>query len=71
MQPIALKRNCFSESAICIRNNGEDLRFVNLNAVNAEGVNDLKKSLDKDMGRFDCELVPLDVASGRELIAQN
>lgn len=56
--------NYAGESAICIRNNGEDIRFVNLHVEDdTEGLRDLKKSFDRDMSVFDCTLEPLDTES--------
>lgn len=49
------------EQALCLRNNGEDLRFANLNAENATGVGDLRKSMDDNISRFDCELPPVEL----------
>ena len=48
--------NLTGENRICIYNNGEDLRFANLNASKAEGLKDIKKSFDRDMEKFNCEL---------------
>jgi len=60
--------NYVGEDAICIRNNGEDLRFVNLNADGAKDVGDLRRSFDKDMSKFDCALKHLDVSSVQHLV---
>jgi parallel beta-helix repeat protein len=40
---------------LCLQNNGEDLRFANLNAETAKGISDLKKLLDHKLERFNCE----------------
>ena len=62
--------NYVGESAICIRNNGEDISFVNLNVGDdTEGLKDLKKSFDRDAGKFDCTLESLDTESTKEVAA--
>ena len=55
--------NYTGDRKICIRNNGDDIRFMNLNAENATGLDDLKKSKDRDMSKFDCELPSIDTES--------
>lgn len=55
--------NYKGDRAICIRNNGENLRFVNLNAVKAENLKDLKKSMNKDVSVFDCSIASVDTKS--------
>lgn len=47
--------------AICFQNNGEDLRFTNLNAETAGGLSDLKKLLDHDMTVFQCRSTPFHI----------
>ena len=54
---------------VCIRNNGEDIRFVNLNANGAEKVGDLKRSLDRDLTAFDCELPEIDITEELKEVA--
>lgn len=49
------------EQALCLRNNGDELRFANLNAADATGLSDLRKSMTDDMSPFDCELPPLNL----------
>ena len=44
--------------AICLANNGEDLRFTNLNAETASGISDLKKLLDHNMTALQCNANP-------------
>lgn len=61
--------NYIGEYAICIRNNGDDIRFVNLNAEGAEEVGDLRKSLDRDMARFQCELPSFDLSGMLNFLA--
>ena len=34
--------------AVCFQNNGEDLRFTNLNAGEAEGVEEMMKTLESE-----------------------
>jgi parallel beta-helix repeat protein len=40
---------------VCLQNNGDNLRFANLNAETAKGIADLKKLLDHNLDRFNCE----------------
>lgn len=40
---------------ICIKNNGEDIKFGNLNAYKASGIADLLKYSTVDITPFDCE----------------
>ena len=40
---------------ICFQNNGEDLRFANLNATEAGSLKDLKRLLDRNLSAFDCK----------------
>ncbi len=47
--------NLTGDNKVCISNNGEDIRFVNLNAAEAENLKDLRNSFDKDASKFDCE----------------
>lgn len=63
--------NYTGDEKVCIRNNGDDLRFVNLNAANAEGLADLKKSFDRDMAKFDCTLPPVDTEITKENLVLN
>ena len=46
---------------LCLKNNGEDLRFANLNAETASDLGDLKKLVDRNMDRFNCDLPSFDV----------
>ncbi|MBK8507006.1 MAG: right-handed parallel beta-helix repeat-containing protein [Saprospiraceae bacterium] len=48
---------------ICFQNNGEELRFTNLNASTATGISDLKKLLDDNMSKFQCSFDPFEVLS--------
>ena len=48
-------------SAICFQNNGDDLRFINLNAETATGISDLKKSLDNHLSKFQCTPASFDI----------
>ena len=52
-----------SEVHLCLRNNGDDLRFANLNAERATGLGDLKNLLDHEMEKFDCQLPSFNVTS--------
>lgn len=47
--------------AICLENNGEDLRFTNLNAETASGISDLKKLLNHNMSAMQCNISPFTV----------
>ncbi|MCB0668563.1 MAG: right-handed parallel beta-helix repeat-containing protein [Saprospiraceae bacterium] len=47
--------------SICLENNGEDLRFTNLNAESATGISDLKRLLDHNMDAFQCQATPFSV----------
>ena len=40
---------------ICLTDNGENLRYTNLNAETATGISDLKKLLDHDMSKLICQ----------------
>jgi parallel beta-helix repeat protein len=51
--------NYTGANAVCITNNGDDIRFINLNAENATGLDDLKKSKDEDISKFNCTLPSL------------
>ena len=46
---------------VCLKRNGDELRFSNLNAETATGVSDLKKLLDRKMDAFECEMSPVEV----------
>ncbi|MEZ5001583.1 MAG: parallel beta-helix domain-containing protein [Chitinophagales bacterium] len=63
--------NYTGDDKVCIRNNGEDLRFVNLNAEGAKDLADVKKSFDRDMSKFDCSIPPIDTESTKENLALN
>ncbi len=39
---------------ICFQNNGDDLRFTNLNAETAESISDLKKLMEQNISDYDC-----------------
>jgi parallel beta-helix repeat protein len=43
------------EKAICLQNNGSDLRFANLNATDASGLKDLKRLMERNISAFNCE----------------
>ena len=43
------------KSSTCFQNNGKELRFANLNAESASSLSDLKKLVDLDMEKFNCE----------------
>ncbi len=49
------------KSSLCLQDNGEDLRFVNLNADSAESLGDLKRLLNRDISKFDCSLGRLEL----------
>jgi len=42
------------DKRICIRNNGDDIRFGNLHAAKAKGITDIIKIADTDITPFDC-----------------
>jgi len=46
---------------VCFENNGEGLRFANLNAVQAEGVEGMLKTMDQNMAAFECSLPALTI----------
>ncbi len=48
-----------TKPAACFANNGEGLRFANLNAAQAQSAQDMMKSLNNDMGLFQCDLPAL------------
>jgi len=49
------------DRSICLQNNGEDLRFTNLNAGLAENPEDMARSLNQDLQVFECTLPPIEV----------
>ena len=55
-------------SSLCLQENGDNLRFANLNAENASSLGDLKKLLDRNMSAFDCELDPLGVKMDEDVL---
>ncbi len=46
---------------VCFQNNGEDLRFNNLNAAQAEGVQGMLETMDQNLAAFECSLPGLTV----------
>jgi len=44
---------------VCFENNGEGLRFANLNAAQAEGVEGMLKTMDQNLTVFECSLPAL------------
>ena len=45
---------------VCFANNGEGLRFSNLNAAQAQGAQDMMQSMNNDISPFQCTLPALD-----------
>ncbi len=50
-----------SGQSICFSNNGDELRFTNLNAAESEGVDDMLKSMDHHLAALECSLPALTV----------
>jgi len=48
-------------SPICFQNNGEDIRFTNLNAGLAEGVEGMLQTMDHNLPAFECALPALSI----------
>jgi hypothetical protein len=48
---------------ICFQNNGDDLRFTNLNAETAESISDLKKLMEQNISDFECASTSFEVSS--------
>ncbi|NND33163.1 MAG: hypothetical protein HKN76_11280 [Saprospiraceae bacterium] len=46
---------------LCLKDNGNELRFANLNAETAKGISDLKKLLDHKIEVFNCEQTAFEV----------
>lgn len=46
---------------VCFENNGEGLRFANLNVAQAEGVEGMLKTMDQNMAAFECSLPALTI----------
>lgn len=55
--------NVPNDRKICIRNNGADIRFANLNAHKADKPQDISKTLDRDMSKVDCSLPNLEAVA--------
>ncbi|MEZ5007031.1 MAG: parallel beta-helix domain-containing protein [Chitinophagales bacterium] len=63
--------NYVGDNRVCIRNNGDDIRFVNLNADGAKDLGDIKKSFDRDMEKFDCTIPSIDTEITKENLVLN
>ena len=46
----------------CFTNNGENLRFVNLNAGKGASPEDILKNMDQNIGKFQCDLPEFDTS---------
>lgn len=51
--------NVPEDRRICVRNNGAEIRFANLNAHKASDPKDIFKTMDRDMSKVDCTLPAL------------
>lgn len=49
------------DPAVCFKNNGTDLRFTNLNAAKAEGIEGMMQSMDHEEAAFDCSMPSLEI----------
>ena len=58
-----------NESSYCMRNNGEDIRFLNLNAHKGSEPKDILKNMDTNYAKFDCELPDFDTSEHDKWIA--
>ena len=46
----------------CFKNNGDDIKFVNLNAAMGAEPQDMAQNMNQDMSPFDCELPAFDTS---------
>lgn len=53
----------------CFRNNGDNLRFINLNAGLGAEPEDIAKNMDNDLSKFDCELADFDTSDHDKWLA--
>ena len=56
-------------SSYCMRNNGDDIRFVNLNAHKGPTVEDFLKNMDTNYAKFDCDLPDFDTTEHDKWLA--
>jgi len=56
-------------SSYCIRNNGADLTFINLNAGLGASPEEMKKNMDTNFAKFDCELPNFDTSEHDKWLA--
>ncbi|MEM1122766.1 MAG: parallel beta-helix domain-containing protein [Bacteroidota bacterium] len=58
-----------NNSSYCMRNNGENLEFVNLNAGLGATPEEMKKNMDTNYAKFDCELDSFDTSEHDKWLA--
>lgn len=56
-------------TGICIRNNGENISFVNFQAAKGAEPEQMAKNMDNDMSIFDCELPKMDLGEHDKWLA--
>jgi len=58
-----------NNSSYCFRNNGDDLKFLNLNAHLGGEIEDMLKNKDTNYAKFDCELADFDTSDHDKWLA--
>jgi parallel beta-helix repeat protein len=53
----------------CFRNNGTDIKFLNLNAGKGGSPEEIMKNMDNDLSKFDCELQNFDTSEHDKWLA--
>ena len=53
----------------CFKNNGNDIKFVNLNAGKGDSPEEMMKNMDTDLSKFDCDLPSFDTSEHDKWLA--